>query len=105
MSSREAPNTVKDLADFWFAGEKLNINQHRWPVRRTLRASCRACGDGVVVGMAKKMFGMAKKTDAPESSAALGSICAALLPIYVIFVPFGTGDPGSDIKLKPGARS
>ena len=28
--------------------------------------------------------------------------CAALLPIRFIFVPFGTGNLGSDIKLKPG---
>jgi hypothetical protein len=28
--------------------------------------------------------------------------CAALLPIRCNFVPFGTGDLGSDIKLKPG---
>jgi hypothetical protein len=45
---------------------------------------------------------MAKKNGRAGERGGYWEYCAALLPIRFNFVPFGTGDRGSDIKLKPG---
>jgi hypothetical protein len=83
--------------------ENQTSTKHRRALRSSLRASCRVCADGVVVGMAKKNIGIAKKKNGRAGErGGYWEYCAALLPIRFNFVPFGTGDLGSDIKLEPG---
>jgi hypothetical protein len=52
--------------------------------------------------MVKENTGRARKKNGPTEGRGHWEYCAALLPIRCNFVPFGTGDLGSDIKLKPG---
>jgi hypothetical protein len=97
-------NTIKHLVQN--AGVPPAKNQtstkHRRALRSSLRGSCRVCGAGVVVGMAKKNVQQGEEDGRAGDRGGDWEYCAALLPIHVIFVPFGTGDLGSDIKLKPG---